>query len=209
MLSQKNKLLKKISLVEKDLFDRGYTSIIGIDEVGRGAWAGPFVIGAFKLQIDKLPKLHVGDSKIISKKNRLKLYYKLHGYDHNIFSFTHLDVDTKGLGKCFKEAVYSIAEQTDDSTAILVDGNIKFRDNSKIISIIDGDANIYSIACASIIAKYHRDEVMMKYAMEYAGYGFESHVGYGTKKHREAIKSLGVCDIHRKSYKPLKLLLNV
>ena len=105
--------------------------------------------------------------------------------------------------KAMEEAVMKLAEQPD---CILVDGpktpNLPF----KQVPIVDGDALSFSIACASVVAKVTRDRMMEYYDAEYPEYGFKRHKGYGTSEHLEALKKYGPCDIHRKSFEPVRSL---
>ena len=105
-------------------------------------------------------------------------------------------------------SVKSSVFDTSQRSVVLVDGKTKIKGlNMEQIPIIKGDCKVFAIACASIIAKVHRDKMMERYAKKYPGYGFEKHKGYGTKLHREKLAAFGVSDIHRCSFAPVKVLI--
>jgi len=92
---------------------------------------------------------------------------------------------------------------------LLIDGNNKLNLKQNYLSVIKGDSKIYSIASASILAKVYRDSLMLEYSKQYPNFGFEKNVGYGTKFHIQALEKYGICPIHRKSYKPIKNIMNL
>ena len=181
--------------------------IIGVDEVGRGAWAGPVVAGAVilpaGLQIDGL-----NDSKLVRPKRRLEL-------DHIIRSqaaacglgwVSPAEVDARGLSWAMAESGRrALAELGSSEAIIILDGKWNYlADTHDAMAIVKADSLVTPVAAGSIIAKVARDAYMAQAALEHPGYGFETHVGYGTAAHREALSQLGPSPIHRFSYKPLR-----
>jgi len=182
--------------------------IAGMDEAGRGSWAGTVVAAAVIL-----PRgLRLGglnDSKLVTPAKREELYLKITAHcDHGIGYATHEEVDEFGLlhatFRAFKRALENLKTKPDH---ILVDGRDHFSFAIPHSSIIRGDQKFRCISAASILAKVTRDRLMVEYALKYPNYGFEVHKGYGTELHQEALRTHGPCDLHRKSYAPLKNLV--
>lgn len=175
--------------------------IAGIDEVGRGPLAGPVVTACVVMPYDTMLN-GVYDSKKVSKKNRERLYDEIINTAYSVsISVRNQDVIDKinilnATKECMKECFESCKVKPD---LLLVDA-VKLNLCENEISIIKGDATSYAIACASIIAKVYRDRLMEDYAKKYSYYDFENNVGYGTKKHIEAIKQHGITPIHRLSF---------
>jgi ribonuclease HII len=197
LLQKRLKKSLKLSILEKSIFNNGFKRIIGIDEVGRGSMAGPMLITGFVLEPAQKLIRGIQDSKILNFNKRTTLSQKLSNFEHFHSLQEAIRIDNHGLTKCFLDGIAEILNSiADQSTYILVDGRLnavqKQFKNSQCI--VDGDALVYSIACASILAKVKRDQI-------YPDYGFDTHVGYCTKKHIEAVKNLGVLPIHRKIYK--------
>jgi ribonuclease HII len=184
--------------------------ILGIDESGRGPWAGPVVACGVILD----PSRHISglrDSKKLSEKAReilrkvilsQALLVVVKEIETQVIDQVNiLQATLKAMGLVIEDAVKRMP-----ITRILIDGNqlpsVKFNIEQK--AIIKGDDLIPSIMAASIVAKTHRDGLMKSIDSLYPGYGFFAHKGYGTKEHREAIKRLGPCPEHRMSFSPLK-----
>lgn len=204
--------------------------LIGVDEVGRGPIAGPVVACAVKIEtsslrfISKLKKLGVTDSKKLSPEKRLMILQELEVdilkletkklYKTTYFSFILTEEAPETIDRinilqasllCMKRAS---DELLCERSWLLVDGNKTFESKAYVTeAVIGGDAKSLAIALASIIAKEFRDEKMKALAKIYPHYGFETHAGYPTKKHKEALEVLGVTPIHRRTYAPVKLLL--
>jgi len=180
--------------------DAGY--ICGVDEVGRGPFAGPVMAGAVILPRD-CEILYLNDSKKLSPKKRELLYEEI---CEKALAFSVASVGPERIDEinilqatfeAMREAVAGLKVRPD---IILVDAvHIPGLDIPQE-SIIKGDAKSVSIAAASIVAKVTRDRAMQEYALLYPGYGFERNMGYGTAEHREALKTLGATPIHRKSF---------
>lgn len=182
-------------------------AVIGIDEVGRGAWAGPLVVGAVLL---RKPITGLKDSKQLTKVQRQKLDYLIRQSAEymGLGWVGPAEVDSLGLTKALTLACKRAIEHAPAGYDIVIDGNINFlKDVPRTSSLIKGDQLIPSIAAASIVAKVARDEYMSKLSEKYPGYGFAEHVGYGTAKHSYALNEIGVSNIHRLSFKPVQAVL--
>jgi ribonuclease HII len=183
--------------------------VCGLDEAGRGPWAGPVVACALVLKNE--PRIKgLKDSKQLSKEKRELAYKRLQKCSYfGVGIATHKEIDELGLIKAanhaFVRAITNLQKKHPEikPDILLIDGRDKFIFPIKHKSIIKGDEKIKIIACASIIAKVERDKIMCEYAGLYPDYGFEKHKGYGTSQHQQAISRHGICDIHRKSYKPI------
>ncbi len=209
---------------EKNLFLKGSKTIVGLDEAGRGAWAGPIVAGAVLITPLSLPlykgrksvlyiqygkeKLMIRDSKLLSAQQRMRAYEFLTKNFECAFGIVESsEIDSIGISRANQLAMdYALLKLKQKADYVLVDGR-GFRFNLPYENIIDGDAKVFCIAAASIIAKVVRDEIMKAYDSIFDEYGFFYHKGYGTKKHQETLKKQGVCPIHRRSYLPIKRLL--
>jgi ribonuclease HII len=175
----------------------------GIDEVGRGALAGPVVVACVLFKSYQNIPQGITDSKIIIKKNRVFLYEEIKNFAHIGLGIVspHI-IDKLGINKATNIAAdLSLNEIKLLTNKILIDGNIKVKSKLSVRNIIKGDSNYVSIAAASIIAKVSRDKIMEKYSKKYKNFGLSSNMGYGTKDHLLAIKKYGITSIHRKTYK--------
>lgn len=188
---------------EKQLHQKGFKYICGIDEAGRGPLAGPVVIAAVIMPEDSMIE-GVNDSKKVSEKKRELLYEQIleEAVSYGVAIIGQDEVDDINILNATKKGLtMSLKELTVKPDLILVDA-LEHIDTLGIPyeSIIKGDAKAYSIAAASIIAKVTRDRIMREWGNVYPQYGFEVHKGYGTAKHISAIKEYGLCPIHRKSF---------
>lgn len=185
--------------------------IVGIDEVGRGCWAGPVVAGAVLLD-KRMTGLR--DSKLLTKLQRERLDIKIRAkaLAFGIGWATPLEIDTLGLtaavGLAMHRALEQIAAPYDQ---IIIDGNYNFMAaNPKALCQIKADNTVAAVSAASIIAKVARDKYMAtEMAVDFPDYQFEQHVGYGTKAHAAAIAKHGVCAIHRRSFAPIRTALEL
>lgn len=182
--------------------------IIGIDEVGRGAWAGPVVIGAFAWEPDMAIIETVRDSKLIKQPERERLFSQLSQYFHKFAYSDACDVDKKGITRCIEANIASLISELDDNnTLFIVDGYFKYLPETKILQAPKADNTYYAVAAAAILAKVYRDNLMAKFAEEFKGYGWETNKGYGTAAHTKAIRELGITQLHRKSFVPSELIV--
>ncbi len=175
--------------------------IAGCDEVGRGPLAGP-VVAACVIFDEKIPMIDgINDSKKLSPKKREELNEKIRSnYIYGIGEASIQEIDDINILNATKLAIMRAVEKVNTSVdIILVDGNMKFGDN-RFVSIIKGDQKIYTIACASIIAKVYRDNLMRELAQIHPEYYWEKNAGYGTKLHLSALKEYGITEHHRKSF---------
>lgn len=189
---------------EELLWNAGYSLVAGVDEVGRGCFAGPLVAAAVILPPEFLDKDEVNDSKLLSPKKRLDLSVKIK--DQAVcYSLAEVSVEIInkiGIAEATQYAFYQAVNDLKKSPDyILIDAfYIKRIDKNKQKPIVHGDRKSISIAAASIIAKVYRDGLMQEFALQYPLYDFSTNKGYGTDKHREAIKSFGLSDLHRKCF---------
>lgn len=195
--------LLKIKEIDEEFFKKGIKYIAGIDEAGRGPLAGPVVVACVIMPEDSMIE-GVNDSKKISEKKRGKLYDLIleEAVSYGIGIINQEEIDEINILRATKKALtMALAQMEIKPNVILVDAltgidtlGIPYK------SIIKGDANSYSIAAASIIAKVTRDRIMREWDKVYPEYGFAGHKGYGTAKHIEAIKQYGLCPLHRRSF---------
>jgi ribonuclease HII len=181
---------------------------VGIDEVGRGCWAGPVVAGAVILNA---PIVGLKDSKLLSKKQREAFDVEIRANTHAIgLGWVEAEViDQIGINAAVKLAMHKAMQQIQVVyDEIIVDGNINyFSENPKAHELIKADSLVPAVSAASIVAKVARDNFMAKVDLQDPGYGFAEHVGYGTAQHIKALKLKGLTIWHRKSYKPIKALI--
>lgn len=194
--------------------------ILGIDEVGRGPWAGPLVVGAVVLgeNFQKLPEYNdLRDSKKISAKKREKLAKIIqdNALGYGIGWVKPTEIDQRGLGPALKfatrRAVKQILNQNIKFNTIIIDGTINLLADTPLaerVSLLPkADNLVKEVSAASIIAKVARDNYMVEVAEKYPEYGFEKHVGYGTKFHRDALQKYGICPEHRRSFRPIAQII--
>lgn len=182
---------------------------VGIDEVGRGCWAGPLVAGA--VIFDQVPA-GLRDSKQLIKTRREALVPVIyeHALAYGLGWVTSAEIDELGLtaatSLAMRRAVDQLAAVAYDE--IIIDGILNYLpDEPRARAVIKADATVPAVSAASIIAKVARDNYMVEIAAEYPDYGFEQHVGYGTRLHQERLKSHGISALHRRSFAPVKALL--
>lgn len=195
--------LKNLKEFENNLHSTGLKYIAGIDEAGRGPLAGPVVVGIAIMKPDSFIE-GVNDSKKLSEKKREQLYEQIisEAIDWTVGIVDQKEIDEINILNATKKALHmAISNLKVKPDRILVDA-LEHIDTYGIpyTSIIKGDAKIYSISVASIIAKVTRDRIMQEYDEIYPEYGFSGHKGYGTEKHIQAIKEYGPCSLHRKTF---------
>jgi len=184
------------------------SGIVGIDEVGRGCWAGPVVAGAVLLDE---PIIGLKDSKLLTKARREAFASLIHekAVAVGVGWVSPADVDKLGLTVAVALAMRrALAKVTGDYDEIIIDGSYNFLPgNPKVTTLVKADSLVPAVSAASIIAKVARDKYMAEAGKTYPQYQFEKHVGYGTALHHEMLKRHGVCALHRLSYKPVKELV--
>lgn len=190
--------------IELSLWLKGYKYIVGIDEVGRGSWAGPLIAAGVILPPNfKIPS-GLADSKLVNhqKRNELSKIIKKSAQGYYIAEISVSKIDKIGVGAATFVAFRKIIKHISPSADFcLVDAfHIKYLNRKKQMAVTSGDKISASIAAASIIAKVYRDNLMRGLHFKFPQYGFGKHKGYGTKIHQEAIRKFGLSKIHRKSY---------
>jgi ribonuclease HII len=189
---------------ETNLWTSGLKTVAGIDEVGRGAWAGPMVIGAVIFPCNFSTKEKIADSKLLSakKRNYLSEYIKNNALTWSVIEVSVDHLNENGLTAATQHGFNNvIKELKSEPDHILVDAfKIKDFPSAKQTAIIKGDQQSLSIAAASIIAKVYRDGIMHMIHQAVPQYSFNKNVGYGTKDHREALMKYGLCQYHRKRF---------
>lgn len=203
---------------ERKLWNKNFV-VIGLDEVGRGALAGPLTVGAVCFKSNwmdnnwkKIQQLGINDSKVLSpeKRNTLSTIIKTHALAYATASCTVETIDLYGLTKTTCDLFNIVVQQiilqlkTDLIPYVIVDGKISpmidtFTED-RIQTIIDGDAKSISIAAASIIAKVDRDAQMTKLSDDFPDYRWDLNKGYGTRLHVEALRKHGSTILHRKKF---------
>lgn len=185
--------------------------LVGIDEAGMGTLAGPLTAAVVVIEESVVPP-GVRDSKKIGEEQREELaalimeaadYYKVVAVDPE-------EVDTRGLSECWRRAVREVAVAArimiGSDCAIILDGN-RLVGLPYVQPVVKADAKYPAVSAASILAKYKQCCCMDDYHLEYPGYGFDRHRGYGTANHMKRLEELGPCPIHRKSFKPVRKYL--
>jgi ribonuclease HII len=189
---------------------------IGIDEVGRGPIAGPVVVCACAIKdgveiLQYFPKGILRDSKKLSEKQRTGILIAIQSHvEKNEILFgigktCAKRVDEIGIVPSLKEAMLQALnvlhnEGVSKDSFVYLDGSLRAPEIYKQETVIKGDEKILQISIASIFAKAYRDDLMIELSKEYEGYGFETHVGYGTAAHYKALKEKGLCVLHRKTF---------
>ncbi len=184
--------------------------IVGIDEAGRGCWAGPLVAAAVVLNG---PLEGVHDSKLLSKtaRTRLDMAIREQAVAFGIGWVWPKDIDEIGLTAATSKAMASaLAQISQPYDEVIIDGNLNYLpDVTRATTLIKADSLVPAVSAASILAKVARDNYMKEMALKFPEYCFEKHVGYGTALHIQRLAMHGPCEIHRVSYKPVKKFLTV
>lgn len=179
--------------------------IAGIDEAGRGPWAGPVVAAAVILDFNAIPE-GLNDSKMLSKHKREILYEQIRtSAQFGIGEASVEEIDSLNILKATYLAMHrAVANLPLKPDHCLVDGNRDPKLGIATQTIIKGDQKSLSIAAASILAKVFRDKIMQKLDAEYPHYGWSQNAGYGVPAHRDALRLVGISPYHRKSFKPIR-----
>ncbi|MDO8429174.1 MAG: ribonuclease HII [Candidatus Daviesbacteria bacterium] len=196
--------------LETQLWEKGYKVVCGVDEVGRGCFAGPVVVGAVIFSPNSRIPDGIADSKKLSIKKRIELTQKIKDscLAYSTFTIDVPIINEIGIGKATQLAFKSLVDNLKPPPDfVLVDAfTITDFDIVKQAAVQDGDGRCLSIAAASIIAKVYRDKLMEELDLQYPDYQFAKHKGYGTKVHQEAIKKYGLCKLHRTSFNLQKFI---
>lgn len=180
----------------QQLHQLGFERIIGLDEVGRGALAGPLVVAAVELQE---PIEYIADSKELTGKVRVELLNKIY-HQSSLISLgmvSNLEIDQLGLAKAQALAYQRCLKDT--KADLYLTDNVKL-DNKNYLRSIKADQLFFPVAAASIVAKVYRDQLMSVYHQFHPLYNWHKNVGYGTKQHLEAVHRYGLSPLHRKSF---------
>ena len=199
-LSKERERLKAMRAYEEEY--GMYGNICGIDEAGRGPFAGPVVAGAVILAKDA-EILYLNDSKKLSEKKREQLYEEImeKAAAVGVGIVGPERIDEINILQATYEAMRTAVSNLGIEPEILLNDAVTIPGiDIRQVPIVKGDAKSVSIAAASIVAKVTRDRIMVRYEEEFPGYGFASHKGYGTAAHRESIKKMGACPIHRRTF---------
>ena len=205
-LTEAHKLLR----LERESWQEGFCFVAGVDEVGRGPLAGPVVAAAVRFPRGvELP--WVFDSKQVSEEGRKEMQQAILAVpevDWAIGSATVEEIDTVNILNATHLAMRRAVEQLREVDFMLVDGRPVKGLPHPSRAVVKGDAKSASIAAASILAKVYRDELMVEMDARYPGYGFAEHKGYGTAQHLAALQKLGVTPIHRRSFRPVREIID-
>ncbi len=198
---------------ERLLWHRGLDLVAGLDEVGRGPLAGPVAAAAVILSpsSDFRWLLHVRDSKVLQPEERRELaaYIWRDALAVGVGFVSHTMIDRIGIAEATRQAMLrSIGELPRRPQHLLIDALNLPACSLPQKGIIDGDARCISIAAASIVAKVARDRLMEELDATFCGYGFARNKGYATRQHLEALRRLGPCDIHRRSFNPVREMVS-
>lgn len=203
--------LKATFELERSELQLGNGPICGVDEAGRGPWAGPVVAAAVILDPDTIPA-GITDSKALDADAREALFPRIMATARVGVGIADVDrIDQDNILNATMWAMTVAVKalpggKTERPKLVLVDGNRTPRFACAARAIVKGDARSLSIAAASIIAKVTRDRMMLELDRQYPGYGFAAHKGYGTAAHHAALQQLGPCPCHRKSFAPIRAL---
>jgi len=189
--------------------------IIGVDEVGRGCMAGPVVAGAVILD-RRIRGLKDSKQLIKAERERLDVIIRKRAVAYGLGWASHQEIDEFGLTQAVRlamqRAVAELQGQYQEAARevqeIIIDGNYNFlKELPGSRAVVRADDTVAAVSAASIIAKVARDNYMIQMAEQYPGYNFESHVGYCTPGHRKALLELGMCELHRRSFAPVRAIL--
>lgn len=193
---------------ETELWDCGVAVVAGVDEAGRGSWAGPLTVGAVVVPKDRRI-YRVRDSKLLSAQQRQDLYVRIADWAcaYGVGHVSEVECDTLGMSKAQRlaasRAIEALGLRVDH---VLIDGSWDFVSSAAnerpvgVTKIVKGDLLSLSIAAASIVAKVERDALMVEYSKRFPLYHFDSNKGYPCPRHREALNKHGPCELHRHSW---------
>lgn len=195
---------------ENEFYKKGCKHIAGVDEAGRGPLAGPLVVASCILP-EGYDNPCIDDSKKLTEKKREELFLLIKevAVDYYINIVDVETIDSKNIYQATKDAMKECVERLKvEPDAVLTDAMPLVNMKMEVMDLIKGDAKSQSIAAASILAKVTRDHIMYELDEKYPMYDFKNNKGYGTKKHIAALNEYGFREIHRKSYEPIKSMVN-
>lgn len=195
---------QELQIHERPLWDAGFDLIAGVDEVGRGALAGPLVAAAVALDSNTDDLISVDDSKVMTPEARESAFTVIHGVAHSVSVciVSNQDIDRYGVGVANNIGLSrAVADLNPPPDYVLIDA---FKVDTEIpsMSIIKGDSKSLSIAAASVVAKVTRDRLMQGLDADYPGFDLASNKGYGSQSHMKALSKMGPSSIHRLSFVP-------
>ncbi|MFI5043600.1 MAG: ribonuclease HII [Acidimicrobiales bacterium] len=188
--------------VEKELWEEGHDVVVGMDEVGRGAWAGPLTIAAAVLPKDRRV-YGVRDSKQLTERRREELFDRVRDWCSAVAvgHASHTECDELGMSEAQRLAARRALDGLGvEPDVVLLDGKWDFVGGGRTRTIVKGDASCLTIAAASMVAKVTRDRIMRAEAENFPGYDFELNKGYPCPRHKLALKGYGATSIHRRTW---------
>lgn len=202
---------------EEKLYQKGYRHIAGVDEAGRGPLAGPVVAAAVvfseREKIIQLIKLGVRDSKALTARKREYLYHFIieKCEDWSVSFVSEEVIDRINILEAAKLAMKEAVDKLEIKPDFLIIDGRNVIDDCPVsqLAIPRADKHIFSVSAASILAKVERDKICVELDKKYPGYGFARHKGYGTKFHLRMIKEKGPCEVHRKSFRPIRKVIEI
>lgn len=199
--------------VERRLWAEGYQYLAGLDEAGRGPWAGPVIAAAVVLP-PNTPDLEdqlagVNDSKRLTPPQREVYFRRIHevALAVGVGQATPQEIDRLGIVEATKLAMRRAIERLPRVPDYLLIDHLSLALPIPQESFVRGDARVLSIAAASIVAKVVRDDIMRAYDAQFPGYGFARHKGYGTAEHQRALRQFGATPIHRRTWEPVRQIV--
>jgi ribonuclease HII len=196
---------------ERVLWDAGLHRVVGLDEVGRGSLAGPIVAAACVLPPERIPPFTVRDSKLLSRAQRQRLARAIGEYAHvvTLGAASHWEVDTLNPLRASALAMLRALRRVPQWDYVLYDGlPLSELALPRCTAVVDGDEHCVSIACAAIVAKVIRDQLMERLARRFPAYRWDRNAGYGTAEHLEALQRHGPSPYHRRTFASVRLSLN-
>ncbi len=188
--------------MERALWEQGHTVVVGVDEVGKGSWAGPLSVGAAVVPRDRRV-YKIRDSKMLTEEEREALFDRVVGWCEAwaVGHASHVECDELGMSDAQRlAATRALAGLGLEADHVLVDGNWDFVGNGRTTRIVRGDATCLSIAAASILAKVVRDRFMRDLARHYPAFVFDQNKGYPCPRHKAALQTWGPSPVHRRSW---------
>lgn len=196
---------------EQKLWRDGYAFIAGMDEVGRGAWAGPIVVAAVMLHPNARRVRGVRDSKLLTPAARERLFPLIveNALAWAVGAVSHRIIDRIGIVAALRQAMHCALEKLSHPPDYVLTDAFALQWRAPVAAVPDGDRRVQSIAAASIVAKVWRDRLMRTFHHRYPQYSFDRNKGYGTALHERALRQHGMSPIHRCSFVPSRCILKV